>query len=213
MNLRIHSGGQTGADLAGLWVAKTLGLPTGGVAPLGYKTLNGPQPGLKDLFDLGQFGDYRSRTIKNVRDADATIIFSRKMSSPGTVLTRNACTKYTKPCFAVHDDRHQQESLKDYWGDLTDRHAEFLRAVKYLIEAGRQAKAKGLQDEYFILNVAGNATKNSPDAFGFAFVGMWMLVSMYDKVFNILSDDAKEVIKKDPFEIYPDLQDSYQERA
>jgi len=34
----VISGGQTGADRGGLIAAKELGIPTGGTAPLGYKT-------------------------------------------------------------------------------------------------------------------------------------------------------------------------------
>ena len=41
----VISGGQTGADRGGLIAAKALGIPTGGTAPLGYKT----EAGMKSL--------------------------------------------------------------------------------------------------------------------------------------------------------------------
>ena len=41
---RVISGGQTGADQAGLAVAKRLGIPTGGCMPKGWLTEAGPRP-------------------------------------------------------------------------------------------------------------------------------------------------------------------------
>ena len=46
---KIISGGQTGADRAGLEVAKRLGYETGGTVPRGYKTSTGPDPTLKEF--------------------------------------------------------------------------------------------------------------------------------------------------------------------
>jgi hypothetical protein len=43
---KIISGGQTGADQAGLAVAKRLGISTGGFMPKGLLTAAGPQPDL-----------------------------------------------------------------------------------------------------------------------------------------------------------------------
>jgi hypothetical protein len=39
---RVISGGQTGVDQAALRVAKAIGLATGGWAPLGWETEDGP---------------------------------------------------------------------------------------------------------------------------------------------------------------------------
>ena len=128
---RIISGGQTGADIAGLRVAKDLDIPTGGTLPIGHFTEDGANYGLQgryglqpdeipfDDFDLGTAGiiykkktgnviwdndkkawtetvdgevreltlkedfsriralAYRSRAIKNVDDANVTIIVTR----------------------------------------------------------------------------------------------------------------------------------------
>ncbi len=54
MTLReIISGGQTGADQAGLYVGKMLGLKTGGVAPPHFMTHEGPNPELlRDEYGL-----------------------------------------------------------------------------------------------------------------------------------------------------------------
>ena len=46
---KIISGGQTGVDQAALRAAKACGIPTGGWAPKGWRTEDGPAPWLADL--------------------------------------------------------------------------------------------------------------------------------------------------------------------
>ena len=102
MTLRkIISGGQTGADQAGLLAAGALGLETGGTAPPGYMTDAGPQPTLLMRYGLVE-GEpdtriYPRRTEKNVLDSDGSVIFGNQFS-PGCQLTIRLCTKYRKPC-------------------------------------------------------------------------------------------------------------------
>lgn len=94
--LTIISGGQTGADRAALDAWHKLGYPTGGYAPKGYRTDNGPAPALAAL-GLVETDDpeYKYRTILNVEMADATLIFGRP--SPGSNLTLEACKVRNKP--------------------------------------------------------------------------------------------------------------------
>ena len=107
------SGGQTGADRAGLEAARSLGIQTGGWAPPGYQTSAGKDLslasfGLKELPSLGmkQFllhsrtpglpsrqsiaALYVQRSIKNVDDSDATIAFLLG-DSVGTLKTIQYC--------------------------------------------------------------------------------------------------------------------------
>src|SRR5580658_4523105 len=49
---KVISGGQTGADRAGLEVAKELGYKTGGAMPLGFEALDGPHPEFKDKYEM-----------------------------------------------------------------------------------------------------------------------------------------------------------------
>jgi hypothetical protein len=95
MKLRkVISGGQTGADRTGLECATALGLETGGYAPSGYRTDEGPDPALKDFGLIETQGsDYRSRTYLNAKSSDVTLWFGR-INSPGYYCTRNACDKY-----------------------------------------------------------------------------------------------------------------------
>lgn len=49
---KVISGGQSGADRAALEAAHAIGIPTGGWAPEGYKTINGNDFSLRDKFNL-----------------------------------------------------------------------------------------------------------------------------------------------------------------
>lgn len=94
---RVISGGQTGADRAGLECAKALGLETGGTAPKGYRTDAGPDPTLKDLGLVESFSSgYPIRTSQNVKDSDATVWFG-KTDSPGYKCTLRATIVHSKP--------------------------------------------------------------------------------------------------------------------
>ena len=213
MKIRIHSGGQTGADLAGLWVAKTMGIPTGGLAPQGYKTLIGNQTGLKDLFGLKDAGDYRTRTIQNVRDSDVTMIFAKNMNSPGTVLTKNSCLKLKKQQFCIEDNRHEGETLAQYWGQdfSSERLTVWKNALGYLL---MKAESRSLieSDDAFIINVAGNASKRTiPDIFEFTFVGMWYMLMLFGHGLEKQGREnfAKDFIDVNPIQLAATLKDRY----
>lgn len=94
---KVISGGQTGADRIGLEVAKTLGIPTGGTAPRGWKTEAGPDPLLKS-FGLQESvsSDYNKRTAENVINSDGTVLFGN-MSSPGSVSTLRVLVEEERP--------------------------------------------------------------------------------------------------------------------
>src|SRR5262249_22759493 len=100
---RVVSGGQTGADQAGLRAATTSNIPTGGWAPKGWTTEDGPAPWLSD-FGLTecQKSGYPARTEANARDSDGTIWFGSTESS-GYQATARACRKHKKPFFVVED--------------------------------------------------------------------------------------------------------------
>lgn len=98
---RVISGGQSGADRAGLEVARVLGIETGGTAPKGYRTEFGPDLALRDVFGLVESSspDYASRTLANVRAGLGTVVFGR-LSSTGTSLTLSYCRVSGKPWLA-----------------------------------------------------------------------------------------------------------------
>lgn len=98
--LKVISGGQTGADIAGLMAAKKCGLDTGGCAANGFMTENGAKPEYAKMYNLvDKHYDYHRRTVENVKNSDFTFIFADNVNSPGTKLTISACNSNSKPYF------------------------------------------------------------------------------------------------------------------
>ena len=100
---KIISGGQNGADIAGLKFAKWIGLKTGGWIPNGFRTIDGNKPEYAELYNLKETIPryYPPRTAMNVKSSDATIWFASNWSSGGEILTKNMCIRYNKPYFDV----------------------------------------------------------------------------------------------------------------
>ncbi len=92
---KVVSGGPTGIDQLGLNVAKSLGILTGGVAPKGFLTENGPHLLLRDEYGLTEHASPDYRTRANVQQSDGTVLF-REISG-GTKLTIATCEKEGKP--------------------------------------------------------------------------------------------------------------------
>lgn len=99
---RVISGGQTGADRAGLDAAIRAGVPVGGYCPSGRKSEDGVIP---DSYPLEEVqGGYRQRTRRNVEVADGTVIFYDRMPTGGTALTIAFCLKLKKPFKLIDRD-------------------------------------------------------------------------------------------------------------
>jgi hypothetical protein len=99
---KIISGGQNGADLAGLEAARLLGIPTGGLAPKGYRVCNydgsdGVNLELKTKYNLEESVStaYPPRTRSNILHSDCTLWFGYEYS-PGGKLTINTCQENEK---------------------------------------------------------------------------------------------------------------------
>lgn len=90
---KVISGGQTGADQAGLEAARLMGIPTAGWAPKGWRTETGRDFRLRDFWGLKECPSkgYPERTRLNVLDADLTVWFGSQ-TSPGYYCTMNAIT-------------------------------------------------------------------------------------------------------------------------
>lgn len=90
--MKIISGGQTGADQAGLRAAKAVGLDTGGWLPKDCITLDGPRPDLLVEYGMKEFpiSGYPPRTEANVKDSDGTLRFAKTFSSAGEKCTLRA---------------------------------------------------------------------------------------------------------------------------
>ena len=72
---KIISGGQTGADRAGLDFAIETGLEHGGYVPSGRKAEDGRIDELYNLVELST-SSYPARTRRNIEESDGTVIFS-----------------------------------------------------------------------------------------------------------------------------------------
>lgn len=137
---KVISGGQTGADIAGLEVAKEFGFETGGIMPFGFKTLDGCKPEYKNIFGISAHhsSSYVPRTRKNVENSDGTIRFAFNFDSQGEKCTLRAIKDLKKPHFDV---------------DLNDP-----PPISSVLEWLEKEKIE-------ILNVAGNSEQTSPGTY------------------------------------------------
>lgn len=158
--IKIISGGQSGADRAGLDAAITLRIPYSGYITKHGKTED-LQPGqllqlYPNLIELPT-SDYPTRTRQNVDTSDATLIFIPSFNgelSPGSKLTMNYAYKQNKPCLLIDD------CTADF------REQEIIRTIRNWFD--------NLSQEDIILNIAGSRESKVQGA------------SMHDIVYNIL---------------------------
>lgn len=95
--LTIISGGQTGADRAALDFAIAHDIPHGGWCPRGRMAEDGT---LEDRYHLKETPSrqYAERTEWNIRDSDATVVFSSNREvTGGTALTLGLARRMGKP--------------------------------------------------------------------------------------------------------------------
>jgi len=117
----IRSGGQTGVDRAALDVALQENVPYAGWCPRGGWAEDFPEPpGVRALFPQlveTPSTDPNQRTGWNVRDADATLIFTRAgIDSPGTEFTLHCAeVTYTKPHLLIElNDERSSRAAADW---------------------------------------------------------------------------------------------------
>jgi hypothetical protein len=145
---KIISGGQTGADRAGLDFAIEKGLEHGGYVPKGRRAEDGRIDERYNFVELST-SSYPARTRKNIEESDGTVIFSLERSlSGGSKLTRDYAHKPGKPVLHIYETRKERipnpDSLRLEIQALTD----FLRSNKIAV-----------------LNVAGPRESNEPGVY------------------------------------------------
>lgn len=135
---KIVSGGQTGADRAALDVAIALGLETGGWVPHGRRAEDGRVPVRYAGLIETDTESYQTRTALNVRDSDATLVFSFGEPTGGTALTLTLAQSSGKPFLAVDLESVPPEDAAE-------------RINEWLVETGMR-----------VLNVAGPRESGEP---------------------------------------------------
>src|SRR5271166_2764319 len=146
---KIISGGQTGADRAGLDFAIETGLEHGGYVPKGRKAEDGRIADRYNLIEL-RTSSYPARTRMNIEESDGTVIFSlERVLTGGTKLTRDYAHKLGKPVPHIYDTRKGRvpnpDSLRLEVQALTD----FLcsNKIEVLNVAGpRESKEPGIYE-------------------------------------------------------------------
>jgi hypothetical protein len=109
---KIISGGQTGADRAALDTAIKLSIAHGGWCPRGRVAEDGMIENSYRLTETPS-ADPVVRTEWNVRDSDATVIFSISPKlSGGSAKTEMFAQHYGKPCLHLSRERDGQRVLE-----------------------------------------------------------------------------------------------------
>jgi len=138
---KVISGGQTGADIAGLRAAVRAGIDTGGFIPKGYRTLDGPHPEYEQMYNLVEIDtyNYSERTRLNVMQSDCTIRFAFDFGTPGERCTQKWIHYYAKPSWDVGTNMMQEHNALLFTLNET---------VKWVKD-----------NDFKIINIAGNAEK------------------------------------------------------
>ena len=107
----IVSGGQTGADRGSLDWAIQNGIPHEGWCPKGRRAEDGRIPIRYQLREAGRL-DYPDRTERNIRFADATVIFSVSAEmGRGSKLTAWLAQSLEKPWLHIHRNTQKPGNL------------------------------------------------------------------------------------------------------
>lgn len=111
---KVVSGGQTGADRAGLDWARAYGLGHGGWCPRGRRAEDGTIPDDYQLTETPSC-EYEQRTAWNVRDSDVTVVFSiaRELSG-GSKLTVELAEQLGKPWLHLRPDLDAARALRKF---------------------------------------------------------------------------------------------------
>lgn len=135
----IVSGGQTGADRAALDWAIAHDIPHGGWCPLGRRAEDGPLDAKYRLAETEREG-YRARTVRNVRDSDATLVLNLGELEGGSLETLRIAERRGKPVRVVQlDAPPDEQTITELRGWLADS------GVRVLNVAGpRESKRPGI---------------------------------------------------------------------
>lgn len=150
--MKIISGGQTGVDRAALDAAIKHGIECSGWCPAGRLDEFGRIPDRYPLKELEQ-GSFADRTLRNVKDSDATVIIYFERLRGGTAQTVQFCLEQKRPHLVI---------------DAATISAQ--DAVKSMVALVREKNIK-------TLNVAGPRQSEWPGGYEYAFNVMDVFLS------------------------------------
>jgi hypothetical protein len=157
-DLKIISGGQTGADRAALDAAMDAGVAVGGWCPADRMAEDG---GIPDRYPLQPLpgGGYDERTRRNVADSDGTVIFTFGHPTGGTEMTRRAAVELGKPLLIIDTEMTEPHVA-------VQQMREFLRgdAIRALNIAGPRASEQPAVGAFVYRCVAAVLKPSSPAA-------------------------------------------------
>ncbi len=152
---RIISGGQTGADRGGLDAALYCNVPHGGWCPKGRRAEDGVIPA-KYLLQESKSASYTVRTEANVRDSDATVVFTLGRATGGSLKTLEFCQKHKKPYLHVDVDALERPQAVKAVVDWLEGRGEYNHEGYFAIKppvhcdlnvaGSRESKADGIED-------------------------------------------------------------------
>jgi hypothetical protein len=144
---KIITGGQTGADRAGMDAAIDLGIDYGGSIPAGRRTEAGALSRKYNKMKELKSRHYQARTEKNVLDADATLIFTFNKIGSGSALTKKIADKHYKPCLHINLSKQQDDEairIVSEWLDAVRPHT-------LNIAGSRESAAEGIYSRVYSL--------------------------------------------------------------
>ena len=137
---KVISGGQTGADRAGIDVALSLGIDYGGFIPKGRITEDGTLDLKYDGMTEMKTENYPDRTERNVTDSDATLLFTFDKPGSGSALTAKLARKHHRLFLHIILSRQTDDEVVkiiNKW--LDDSKPEILN-----IAGSRESTSKGI---------------------------------------------------------------------
>ena len=138
----VASGAQTGADRGGLDAALALGTPIQGWVPRGRRAEDGTVPAKYTGLLETPSANYQTRTEWNVRDSDATLIFTHGPLTGGSKFTADCCQKHGKPWLQIDLSEPGDRDFRFAAIWLQDHGARVVN-----VAGQRESKAPGIQSE------------------------------------------------------------------
>ena len=140
--IKIITGGQTGADRAALDIAVKYQLDYCGYIPKGRLAEDGTVPEKYTSLLVNKNAQYSSRTLKNVLCALGVILFFENHMDEGTNLTRAYAIRFRKPIIEVNVS---EPFKKNHLQQFINRH----KVVN--IAGPRQSNAPGIYEKVYAL--------------------------------------------------------------